>query len=98
MTAIVTTKTFPGGGATNVMELNAPPGYPKMQIAFSRNTGTITVTAKAFGASAYTAITGGAINLATNNAGDLGNLQAESLNFNDAGSGAFTVTVISSQG
>lgn len=54
MTSIVTTKTFPGGGATNVMQLNAPPGYPKMQIAFSRDTGVVTVTAKAFGAATHT--------------------------------------------
>lgn len=97
MTAIVTVKTFPGGGASNVMELNAPPGFPKMQIAFSRNTGVVTVTAKAFGATAHTAVTDGAIDLAVNNAGDLGSLQAESLNFNDAGAGEFTVTVISSE-
>jgi hypothetical protein len=85
---------FPGGSAVNV-DLEGPPIYCNTQITFSgRASGVVTVTAMATGGDAYETVTDAVIDLATKRTLVINGFSVKSLRFSDAGTGAFTATII----
>lgn len=89
-----TTAVFPGGTAVNV-DLAGPPMYANTQITFSgRATGVVTVTARASGGDVYETVTDAAIDLAVKRTLVINGFSVNSLRFSDAGTGAFTATII----
>lgn len=94
MSSYNTFKSVAGGG-TFVVELNAPPGYPFVQVSFGRGTGSVTVKAKSHGGTKWLDITNGTLDLATKDSGRF-MLDATAIQITDAGSGPLPVTVIQS--
>lgn len=90
---IVTSDVLPGGGSTDV-SLGGGSEYFDMSVAFSRNTGTITVHARRHGATEFEPITDAVIDLSTRHGFSLLNFPAAELRFIDAGTGECNVTVI----